>query len=73
MDENIGAIFAAEVGAGQAAAAAAILEARGLLIDGIECDLAGIERCVVAYSDKKGLATVSSNGQKDLGMCGDPV
>jgi release factor glutamine methyltransferase len=68
-----GAIFAAEVGAGQAAAAAAILEARGLLIDGIECDLAGIERCVVARSAEKGLATVSADGQKNLGMCRGPL
>lgn len=46
-----GGIFAVEVGAGQAPAAAAILRAEGLLIDGIERDLAGIERCIVARLD----------------------
>jgi release factor glutamine methyltransferase len=43
-----GGIFGVEIGAGQASAAAAILQAEGLLIDGIERDLAGIERCIVA-------------------------
>ena len=37
-----------EVGAGQAAAVAALLEAAGLLPAGSRRDLAGIERCVVA-------------------------
>ena len=43
-----GGLFATEIGAGQAVAVAAILQARGLVIAGIERDLAGIERCVVA-------------------------
>jgi release factor glutamine methyltransferase len=46
-----GGVFVAEVGAGQAAGAAEILKARGLLIDAIERDLAGIERCIVAQLD----------------------
>jgi release factor glutamine methyltransferase len=41
-------LFVAEVGAGQSAAVAAVLQKRGLVIDAIERDLAGIERCVVA-------------------------
>jgi release factor glutamine methyltransferase len=47
-----GGIFAGEIGAGQAPAIAAILTAGGLLIDGIERDLAGIERCIVARLDE---------------------
>lgn len=43
-----GGIVAAEVGLGQADAVAAILRARDLVVDGIERDLAGIERCVTA-------------------------
>jgi release factor glutamine methyltransferase len=43
-----GGIFAGEVGAGQAAAAAAVLEARDVYLEAFERDLAGIERCVVA-------------------------
>jgi release factor glutamine methyltransferase len=46
-----GGVFAVEVGAGQAIAVAAILIAGGLTIDGVERDLAGIERCVVARHD----------------------
>lgn len=45
-------VLAVEIGAGQAAAAAAIFMAQGLTIDGIERDLAGIERCVVARLGK---------------------
>jgi release factor glutamine methyltransferase len=41
-------VFACEVGAGQAPAVAAILQASGLAIDGCERDLAGTVRCVVA-------------------------
>jgi release factor glutamine methyltransferase len=37
-----------EVGSGQATAVAAILAARGLSIEAIECDLVGTERCVIA-------------------------
>ncbi len=43
-----GGIFAAEIGAGQHAEVAAILEARGLAIEVVAADLAGIARCVVA-------------------------
>ena len=41
-----------EVGAGQAAAVAALLEAAGLLLVGVRRDLAGIERCVVARNHR---------------------
>jgi release factor glutamine methyltransferase len=47
-----GGIFAVEIGAGQAPVAAAILQVGGLSIDGIERDLAGIERCIVARLDE---------------------
>ena len=43
------AVFACEVGLGQAPAVAAILQASGLAVDGCERDLAGIPRCVVAW------------------------
>lgn len=43
-----GGLFAAEIGAGQEAAVAAILAARGLHLDALVADLAGIERCAVA-------------------------
>jgi len=68
-----GGILAVEIGAGQAAAAAAILKAGGFLIDGIERDLAGIERCVVARIDESDRAQVAAIGQKSLGMCRLPV
>ncbi|HVC57296.1 MAG TPA: peptide chain release factor N(5)-glutamine methyltransferase [Stellaceae bacterium] len=45
-----GGVVAVEVGAGQAAAVAAILAACGLALHGCARDLAGIERCVVARS-----------------------
>jgi release factor glutamine methyltransferase len=41
-------IVATEIGAGQAGAVAAVLKANGLVVDGIEKDLAGVTRCVVA-------------------------
>jgi release factor glutamine methyltransferase len=41
-------IFIAEIGSSQAPAVTAILRARGLIIEGLERDLAGICRCVVA-------------------------
>ena len=41
-------IFVAEVGADQAEAAAAVLRAGSLVIVGVERDLAGIARCIVA-------------------------
>jgi release factor glutamine methyltransferase len=55
-------IFAVEIGTGQASFAAAILQAKGLLIDGIERDLAGIERCIVARLDESVPAEMSSAG-----------
>jgi release factor glutamine methyltransferase len=55
-----GGIFAVEIGAGQAPVAAAILEAEGLLIDGIERDLAGIERCIVGRLDERDPAEIPS-------------
>jgi release factor glutamine methyltransferase len=44
-----GGLFAAEIGFGQRAAAAAILTGAGLTVDGFVPDLAGIERCLVAF------------------------
>ena len=41
-------VFAAEIGLGQAEAVAAILARQGLRMDGIDRDLAGIERCIIA-------------------------
>jgi release factor glutamine methyltransferase len=61
-----GGIFAVEVGAGQALAVAAIFEALGLTIDGIERDLAGIERCIVARLRDRDRAAAPSGGQKSL-------
>jgi release factor glutamine methyltransferase len=55
-----GGIFAVEVGAGQASVAAAILQAEGLLIDDIERDLAGIERCIVARLEENVPAEICS-------------
>jgi len=61
-----GGVFAGEVGAGQAAGAAEILKARGLLIDAIECDLVGIERCIVAQLDENRPVRVSLVVKKTL-------
>jgi release factor glutamine methyltransferase len=47
-------IFAAEIGVDHATSAPLILEANGLVIDGIEKDLAGIARCVIARPRRKG-------------------
>ncbi len=41
-------IMVTEVGAGQADAVAAMIQTGGLVVDGIENDLAGIARCVIA-------------------------
>jgi len=41
-------IFVAEVGADQADAVASILTASGLTFGGIETDLSGVARCVIA-------------------------
>jgi release factor glutamine methyltransferase len=68
-----GGIIAAEVGFGQAAAAAEIFAAAGLSIDGIDCDFAEVERCVVARKGEAAQAAASSRGQKNLGMCGGRV
>ena len=57
-----GGILAAEVGFGQAAAAAEIFAAAGLLIAGIDRDLARVERCVVARMGEAGSAAASSRG-----------
>lgn len=43
-----GGLFAAELGAGQGEAVAAILAAAGLEVLGVEDDLAGIARCILA-------------------------
>jgi release factor glutamine methyltransferase len=43
-----GGLFAAEIGAGQDQAVAAILTAARLAVEGVEPDLAGIGRCIVA-------------------------
>jgi release factor glutamine methyltransferase len=43
-----GGIFVAEIGFGQAGEVIAILDASGLAVDGIEKDLAGVARCVIA-------------------------
>jgi release factor glutamine methyltransferase len=61
-------VLAVEIGAGQAAAAAAIFAGKGLAIDGLESDLAGIERCVVARL-RAGDGANARRDQKNLGMC----
>jgi release factor glutamine methyltransferase len=48
-------IFVAEVGIRQADAVAGILAAKGLLLDGIEKDLAGIARCSVVRPSQKAI------------------
>lgn len=63
-----GGLFATEIGEGQAAAVCTIFRERGLLIDSVERDLAGIERCVVAGT-AVGESRLSPEGQKNLGMC----
>ena len=66
-------ILAVEVGFGQATAAAEIFAAAGLLIDGTERDLAGVERCIVARMGESGRAGPSARSQKNLGMCSGRV
>jgi release factor glutamine methyltransferase len=44
------ALFLAEIGMGQAADVAAILRQHGLSVEAVDCDLSGIERCMVARS-----------------------
>lgn len=66
-------LMVAEVGAGQARAAARILKECGLLFEGTERDLAGIERCVVMRPTTRSRAGPDDVGQKSLGMCVRPV
>lgn len=61
-----GAVFVCEIGLGQASAVAAILQARGLTLEGCEHDLAGIPRCVIARAG-------ASAPQKSVGMRCRPV
>jgi release factor glutamine methyltransferase len=65
-------IFAGEVGAGQAAAVAGVLRSRDLHVEEFECDLAGIERCVIARRIAATVATAEAGGQKTLGMSRRP-
>jgi release factor glutamine methyltransferase len=67
------AVFAAEVGAGQAVEVAAIVGRCGLFVEATERDLAGIERCVVARRTVGEAPGQSIGGQKSLGMCGSRV
>jgi release factor glutamine methyltransferase len=59
------AIFAAEIGWGQADAVAAIITGCGLGIDGITPDLAGIPRCIVA---RRPAGAAAAPAQKKIGM-----
>jgi release factor glutamine methyltransferase len=61
-------ILATEIGAGQADAVAAIMKDNGLIVDGIEKDLAGIARCVIACPARHG-----RRSQKKVGMRCRPV
>jgi release factor glutamine methyltransferase len=47
-------ILATEIGAGQADAVATIMKDNGLIVDGIEMDLAGIARCAIARLGPRG-------------------
>jgi release factor glutamine methyltransferase len=60
------AVVACEVGLGQAPAVVAMLQASGLAIEGSECDLAGVARCVVARAPAR-------TAQKVVGMRRLPV
>jgi len=61
-------IFASEIGAGQEDAVAAIMKENSLVVDGIEKDLAGIPRCVIARPAPHG-----RRRQKKVGMRCRPV
>jgi release factor glutamine methyltransferase len=63
-----GGILATEIGAGQADAVAAIMRDNSLVVDGIEKDLAGTARCVIARA-----APHLRRGQKKVGMRCGPV
>jgi release factor glutamine methyltransferase len=60
------ALFFGEIGSCQASAVAAIIRARGLVIEGYEQDLAGTPRCVIAKAD-------AAEAQKGVGMRCLPV
>jgi release factor glutamine methyltransferase len=60
------ALFFGEIGSCQASAVAAIIRARGLVIEGYEQDLAGAPRCVIAKTD-------AVAAQKGVGMRCLPV
>jgi release factor glutamine methyltransferase len=61
-------MIATEIGAGQGDAVAAIMKRHSLIVDGIEKDLAGIARCVIARPAPQG-----SRRQKKVGMRCGPV
>jgi release factor glutamine methyltransferase len=61
-------ILATEIGAGQAAAVAAIIKDNSLIVDSIEKDLAGTARCVIARA-----APHLRRRQKKVGMRCGPV
>lgn len=61
-------ILATEIGAGQAGAIASMMKDNGLVVDGIERDLAGIARCVIARPASHGRVR-----QKKVGMRCAPV
>jgi release factor glutamine methyltransferase len=63
------ALFAGEIGIGQALSVEAILRRQGLTVAAIERDLAGIERCVVARPSADRNFEPVILGQKNLGMC----
>jgi release factor glutamine methyltransferase len=63
-----GGIFATEIGAGQEDAVAAIMKENSLIVDGIEKDLAGIARSVIARPAPHG-----RRRQKKVGMRYGPV
>jgi release factor glutamine methyltransferase len=63
-----GGILATEIGAGQAAAVVTMMKDNGLIVDGIEKDLAGIARCVIARP-----APHDGHGPKKVGMRFGPV
>jgi release factor glutamine methyltransferase len=61
-------MLATEIGAGQEDAVIAIMTENGLIVDGIEKDLAGIDRCVIARPAPHG-----GRRQKKVGMRCRPV
>jgi release factor glutamine methyltransferase len=61
-------ILATEIGAGQGDAVADIMRKNSLIVDGVEKDLAGIARCVIARPAPHG-----GRGQKKVGMRHGPV